>query len=1139
MSSPIPIDFSRLPGFQELVNNIIEANGLPPIGLPRAARLPLIGSLLKAIQRPIVYILAHSDHSQVVQDELNFWSPAIHQITFAEPPALFYELIPWGENTRWERIKALSALADYWIPGRIEMASNPVIITTVKALMTRTLLRRDFLAHCQTIRQGQSIEMDAFLRKLNRIGYEMQEVVVSAGQISHRGGIVDVWAPGADLPIRLEFFGDDVETIRTFDPASQRSVQKVEQAFFTPAREILQGDTTLNLSGNKATAEFNLPKVYPSPASLLDYLPDHALIVQDDASYLESVATEIEEQSIPLRLEAQTSGLIDEKFPVPYLTWSELRDTRTKISWLDLGFSAENQESGLSSVFSPAMRFGGKLENLMESIRRAVWKKNQVLIVSRQASRLEELWKEQGQEVSSSAAPEMIDSSLTQGFILTYPDKSELHVLTDNEIFGWERPQPRRKTGFSGQTPETTYADFKAGDWVVHVDYGIGRFLGLVKRSLEGAEREFLHIEYADDDQLFVPVHQADRLSLYIGPDERSPRLTRLGTAEWQTTKTRVRGAVHQVAWDLLDLYARRQVVGGFPFHKDTVWQKELEASFPYVETEDQVKAIEEVKADMENTRPMDRLLCGDVGYGKTEVALRAAFKAVMDGKQVAMLVPTTILAQQHFETFQQRLSPFPINVAMLSRFKTTSEQNEILAQVEIGEVDIVIGTHRLVQSDVIFKDLGLLIIDEEQRFGVAHKEHFKKLRTEVDVLTLTATPIPRTLYMSLSGVRDISVINTPPSDRLPVTTHVGSYDPVIVRRAILRELDRHGQVFFVHNRVQTIAGMASQLKRLVPEARVAMAHGQMPENQLADVMHHFTKGEVDVLLSTSIIESGLDIPNANTLIVDRGDTFGLAQLYQLRGRVGRGSQRAYAYFFFNHRKAPTLEGRERLEIIAENTQLGSGYSIAMRDLEMRGAGDLLGTQQHGHIAAVGFHLYTRLLSQAVAELRKTTEPGKPRTSLLPFKGIKPLVIVELPLPVSIPLDYVHDQNVRLQLYRRLADIQEDAEIEKLKDEFIDRFGPMVPEVQNLFLQLKFRLLAEKAGLASISIESDQIVLRYPPLADGEKNRDLASLGRDARAGRNAYWLPFDKIGNNWQAKLQEVLGRLNESAITSPEGNL
>ncbi len=471
----------------------------------------------------------------------------------------------------------------------------------------------------------------------------------------------------------------------------------------------------------------------------------------------------------------------------------------------------------------------------------------------------------------------------------------------------------------------------------------------------------------------------------------------------------------------------------------------------------------------------------------------------------------------------------------MLSRFKTAAEQDRILEQLEAAEVDIVIGTHRLVQQDVAFKDLGLLIIDEEQRFGVAHKEHLKKFRTEVDVLTLTATPIPRTLYMSLSGVRDISIINTPPSDRLPVNTLVGAYDPAIVRRAVLRELDRHGQVFFVHNRVQTIESMANQLRRLVPEARIAVAHGQMAENQLAEVMHQFTHGNVDVLLSTSIIESGLDIPNANTLIVDRGDTFGLAQLYQLRGRVGRGSQRAYAYFFFNHRKAPTTQGRERLEIIAENSQLGSGYSIAMRDLEMRGAGDLLGTQQSGHIAAVGFHLYTRLLNQAVNELEKAD--GFEKTSLqIPFKGIKPLVVVELPLSVSIPTDYVRDPNVRVQLYRRLADIQSEEQIEKMKEEFIDRFGALVPDVQNLFLQLKYRLLAEKAGLASVAIESGQLVLRFPPPVEDGVKKELPSLGEQARAGRNAYWLPFDKMKENWQTRLEDALNSIIQLSNTNAE---
>ena len=515
------------------------------------------------------------------------------------------------------------------------------------------------------------------------------------------------------------------------------------------------------------------------------------------------------------------------------------------------------------------------------------------------------------------------------------------------------------------------YADLQAGDYVVHIDHGVGRFVGLVQRELDSHNREFLAVEYEGGGQLYVPVHQADRLTRYVGAEGVEPALDRLGGQEWLEKKSRVKEAVLEVAQEMLDLYARRNVVQGYSFKPDTQWQKELEDSFPYVETEDQARAIADIKRDMKSPRPMDRLLCGDVGYGKTEVALRAAFKAVMDGKQVAILVPTTVLAQQHYETFLHRLAAFPVKVEMLSRFRSPREQDEILLALAIGEIDIIIGTHRLISSDVQFKELGLVIIDEEQRFGVTHKEHLKKLRTEVDVLTLTATPIPRTLYMALTGVRDISNLNTPPEERLPIVTHVGPYSPKLVRQAILRELERGGQIFFVHNRVNTIDAMRAHLNQLVPEAQVDVGHGQMPEHELADVMHRFNSGDVDILLSTTIVEFGLDIPNANTLIVDRADTFGLAQLYQLRGRVGRGAARAYAYFFRHRKLSPTLEGQQRLEVIAENTQLGAGYSIAMRDLEIRGAGELLGTRQHGHIQAVGFHLYTRLLADAVRQIRR------------------------------------------------------------------------------------------------------------------------------------------------------------------------
>jgi transcription-repair coupling factor (superfamily II helicase) len=648
---------------------------------------------------------------------------------------------------------------------------------------------------------------------------------------------------------------------------------------------------------------------------------------------------------------------------------------------------------------------------------------------------------------------------------------------------------------------------------------------------LEGHEREFLAVEYQGGGMLYVPVHQADRLTRYVGPDGGSPSLDSLGGQGWHEARSRVKEAVQKVAEELLDLYARRQVVQGHAFPEDSAWQKELEDSFPYVETEDQVRALEEIKRDMERPRPMDRLLCGDVGYGKTEVALRAAFKAVMDGKQVAMLVPTTVLAQQHYETFCQRLAAFPVEVEMLSRFRTPKEQDAILLGLAFGEVDIVIGTHRLISSDVEFKDLGLVIIDEEQRFGVTHKEHLKRLRTEVDVLTLTATPIPRTLYMALTGVRDISNLNTPPEERLPIVTHVGPYSPKLVRQAILRELERGGQIFFVHNRVHTIDAMRAHLESLVPEARVGIGHGQMPEQQLARVMHQFTAGQIDILLSTSIIESGLDIPNANTLIVDRADTFGLAQLYQLRGRVGRGAMRAYSYFFRHRKLPPTMEGQQRLEVIAENTQLGAGYSIAMRDLEIRGAGDLLGTRQHGYIAAVGFHLYTRLLADSVRRIRAAHGARLPAAS--PFDTMSlPLAMpvnVDLPLAVGIPADYIPDQDLRLRLYRRIADLRDESEIDALSSEFSDRFGLLPEMVQNLLYQMRIKLHAEKIGLASIGMENGQLVLRFPAGPNGDSAPRLRDLGPAVRGGKHAYWLAFGREPD-WLERLLGVLEQLHEN---------
>jgi transcription-repair coupling factor (superfamily II helicase) len=652
------------------------------------------------------------------------------------------------------------------------------------------------------------------------------------------------------------------------------------------------------------------------------------------------------------------------------------------------------------------------------------------------------------------------------------------------------------------------------------VDYGIGRFAGLTRRTFSGSEREYLLVEYAGTDLLFVPIHQADRLTRYVGPDDRPPTLNKLGKPDWIRIKSQAKKAVEDEARELLELYARRAQQTGHAFSADTHWQHELEASFPYVETEDQLRAVREVKADMELPHPMDRLICGDVGFGKTEVALRAAFKAVMDGKQVAVLVPTTVLAQQHYDNFVQRLAPFPIKVEMLSRFRTREDQNYLLPRLASGEVDIVIGTHRLLSDDVTLKNLGLIIIDEEQRFGVTHKEHFKRLRTQVDVLTLTATPIPRTLYMSLTGVRDISMIETPPEDRLPVITHVGPFDERLVRQAVLRELDRGGQVFFVHNRVQSVEAARERLEAIVPELRTIIGHGQMDARTLERVMVAFSRGEYDALVSTSIIESGIDIPNANTLIVDRADWFGMAQLYQLRGRVGRGAQQAYAYFFHPGEGRLTPEARQRLETLAENTALGSGFQIAMRDLELRGAGDILSTRQTGHVAAIGLHLYTQLLADAVRGL-------KGQTAAQPAPADAAGVAIDLPLAAYLPTAWIPEMELRLQIYRRMGGLTTRADVDALRDELRDRFGPLPPAVENLLYQIHVKLLAQAASATAVAVPDDAVLIRLPYLAEVDRDRLAARLGPDITVTRTAVQLPLN--GGDWQARLLAVLERLAE----------
>ena len=1125
-----------LPAYQALLGRIksgLEINETTQgLGLPRAARLPLVARLHQDLARPVFLISNRADRALAMYEELRFWMGEKEVQYFPEPNPLFYEKSGWGMGTRRDRLMVMTNLARALIPTASAPQSPPVIVAPVRSVMTRTLPRRDFLKHTRTLKIGEQLILDNLLRSWVNTGYSYANIVVQAGQFSRRGGILDVWPPGEARPVRIEFFGDEIETMRTFDPATQRRVENLEALTVTPAREVLPIAAEKAGLPLKDLSEFQIPLAHPFAGSILDFLPEDALIVLDGREFLAAAVTDIEEESLSRREEAVASGEIPSDFPLPYLTWSEIEDRFGKRDMVELGYTRAPEQPRLARAFTPGPRFAGKLRGFIDSLQELDRLGEDWIIVSRQSPRLEDLWREQqihheipsGMEVRT----HFIDGTLSGGWIMESPGGRRLHLLTDSEIFGWSRPQPRRRYRPTAEAPESGYADLQPGDWVVHVDHGIGKYVGLVERSQGDIQQEYLCVEYAEGDQLYVPIHHADRLTRYVGANGHTPSVSRLGGMGWRNTKQKVRQAVQEIAGELLELYAQRQVAEGFAFNSDTPWQRELEASFPYIETEDQLQALAEIKADMQAPRPMDRLLCGDVGYGKTEVMLRAAFKAVMDGKQVGVLVPTTVLAQQHYDTFRERLATFPVEVEMLSRFRTQRQQTRIIKDLHRGKIDIVIGTHRLLSQDVSFKELGLVVIDEEQRFGVAHKEHLKQLRTSVDVLTLTATPIPRTLYMALTGVRDISTISSPPEERLPIVTHIGPYDTKLVRQAVIRELERGGQIFFVHNRVQTIGAMRSHLEKLVPEARIGIAHGQMDEDRLADVMHVFTKGEIDILLCTSIIESGLDIPNANTLIVDRADTFGLAQLYQLRGRVGRGAQRAYAYLFRHRVKAPTPEGQERLEVLAENTQLGSGYSIAMRDLEMRGAGELLGTRQSGYIASVGFHLYTRLLAQAVRQFKLATGVDGPEEANILDASLTLPTSVNLPLSIGIPTSYIQDQSLRLKLYRRLADIRDEAALASIEMEFEDRFGPLPEELRNLIFQIKVKLLAARLGLSSVGFEGRQLVLHYSPLPEGIDSRRLPELGRPVTAGKNAYRITFSSSEDeDWQVILMDVLLRI------------
>ncbi|RIK46277.1 MAG: transcription-repair coupling factor, partial [Chloroflexi bacterium] len=852
-------------------------------------------------------------------------------------------------------------------------------------------------------------------------------------------------------------------------------------------------------------------------ATLLDYLPMDSVVVRVEPESLALQADQIALQAADVQRTLEVAGELPLGFPRPFAVWQELNTGVERRRVWDVGQSAgggTESEAAARRAYTDAPLFGGRIDDVALYIRERTGAGWRVVCASDQSERLRDLLEDRdiyprvtkrGATASEPPPPGSVDvvhAGLAAGFVVP---SSQLVVLTDFEIFGLRKvartfaPAQKRRQGLNRQ--------FLPGGYVVHVEHGVGRFQGLVRITLSGVEREYLQIDYAEGDRLYVPVDQSDRLLPYESP-AGDPKITRLSTAEWAKVKSRVRRAVREMAFELLQIYAAREMAQGNAFPPDTAWDIELEESFPFRETADQLKAIQEVRGDLETAKPMDRLICGDVGYGKTEVALRAAFKAANAGWQVAILVPTTVLALQHFSTFQQRLAAFPVRVEMLSRLRSKQEQASVVAGLRDGSVDIVIGTHRLVQKDVDFKRLGLLIVDEEQRFGVRHKEHIKQLRAEVHVLTMTATPIPRTLHLALTGIRDLSLITTPPQDRVPIRTFVTPSSETLIREAVLRELARGGQVYIVHNRVQSIHRFADELRELIPEARFAVAHGQMNEGELEPVVMAFVRHEFDVLVCTTIIESGVDIPNANTIIIDNAHALGLTQLYQLRGRVGRGTNRAYAYLLFPRHTPLSKEAVERLEAIQEATELGAGFQVALRDMEIRGAGNILGAEQSGHIAAVGFDLYARMLAHAVEEIRAGRPIAEPEE-----------VTIDIGIEAAIPDSYIEAEQVRLETYRQIASVENERGLRDLEAELTDRFGTPPPVTLRLFDLVRLRHRASSLGLTSIVERGGDITMR--PVAGAALNQAAlrGALGPGAKVTPNQVRLTVEDLKvDRWTA---------------------
>ena len=1096
----------QVPGLQEGLPDLIGDGGaLSLCGLWGGARALVVAEVARALRRPLVVVSTTLREAEELTADLRFFLDRDRVHLFPEPEVPPFQPVSPPLEVRAERMQRLRELRDEALKA---------LVLPLHALFRRLLPPDALDGATLHLYPHRIVPPEQVVEVLEIGGYRSVPQVEEAGEYSRRGGILDIGLPHLSHPVRIEFFGDEIESIRTFDVATQRSLsgpdpstrsgpgrvggsdpRRPDGVTVLPLSEILLSQEARGLARERTMEkdtpllreaveagrlgpglERYLPYFYRRTVPLWEYFAHGTILVWDDPDQLTAAG-------------GMMGGLLTEEYArqqsedLPSLTathvqWTEIHAALGSGPRINLHpFGPAPGHEGAPLVFETAQipSYQGRFGPLVRDLD--IWRREgrAITLVAKgraQAERLSEVLRQHDLGASLSEGPpvaggiQIREGGLSAGFHFAPLRQT---YLTEAEIFGPRRAVAVRRTKIREARPFAGFEDVKPGEVVVHMDHGIGRFHGLRRLTTGEMEGDYLLLEYAGGDKLYVPADKLRLVQRYVGADGAAggPPLDRLGSTSWARAKERVRASVREMAGELLRLYAARQVAAGYAFAADTPWQREFEAAFPFDETPDQVTAIQAVKADMERPQPMDRLICGDVGYGKTEVAMRAAFKAVMDGTQVAVLVPTTLLALQHFQSFSDRFAPFPIVVEMLSRFRTRGEQQKVLRGLRDGTVDVVIGTHRLLQTDVRFRELGLLVVDEEQRFGVGAKERLKQFRTEVDVLTLTATPIPRTLHMAMLGVRDISTIETPPEDRLSIRTTVTRFDAEVIRRAVEEEIGRGGQVFFVHNRVESIHTVARFLKRLLPHVKIAVAHGQMTEEALERVMCDFYARRHQLLCSTAIIESGLDIPTANTIIINRADRFGLAQLYQLRGRVGRDRFRAHAYLLIPREEALNESARKRLQVIAELTELGSGFKIAARDLEIRGTGNLLGPEQHGHINAVGFDLYCQLIQETVRELK-----GAEQEEL-----VDP--VLRLPIAASIPETYVSDAAVRLSLYRRLSVVTASAEREEFAGELQDRFGPLPPPVEHLLAVVRLKAAARSLRIREIDARREVVRITF------------------------------------------------------------